>query len=87
MQNISSIFSADILKLLFSLKSDSLINNIKKKLAVNIYNINNNIIVEFYIILKCKFESIWRFAIFLIIFVKVYQLIKSFFVDFVFSLL
>ena len=55
-----------------SVNKFQLVNNIKKRLAVNINNINNNIVVKFYIILKCKFESIWQFAIFLIIFAKVY---------------
>ena len=45
------MLSADILQLFTCLKLGAFINNIKYRLTVNIYNINNNIVIKINVIL------------------------------------
>jgi hypothetical protein len=53
------------------------IDSIKYWLAVKIYNINNNRIIEFVIILEAEFEPIRRFSIYLVLVIILVEILNS----------
>jgi hypothetical protein len=61
------MFCRNVLKLLSSLETCNLINNIEQQYIINIYHVYSNIIIELNVILNCEFEPIRRFSVLLVI--------------------